>query len=170
MEDVRISVVICTFNRAAYLSKALQSLAEQTLPPRHFEVVVVDNASTDNTRQVVLEEFARMRNLRYVYEPVQGANRSRNTGRREACAGYLAYMDDDVIVSPRWLEVTLEVFETVRPQPGAVGGRIEPIWESPRPGWLAEDMMRFLAVLDLSEEPTFLNDRQWLMSANMAFP
>lgn len=170
MVNVRISVIICTFNRAAYLPKALQSLVEQTLSAEQFEVIVVDNASTDRTRQVVLEDFSGMRNLRYVYEPVPGANHARNTGRRESRAEYLAYMDDDVIVSPRWLELILEVFESVTPPPGAVGGRIEPIWEAPRPLWLSDDMLRFLAVLDVSAEPTFLNDRQWLMSANMAFP
>lgn len=170
MADVLISVVICTFNRAHYLRKVLASLEAQTCPRGRFEILVVDNCSTDDTRRVVEEEFSRLGNLRYVYEPVLGANQARNTGRRAARGEYVAYLDDDVITSPRWLEVVAEVFETVRPLPGAVGGRIEPIWEAPRPPWLSDEMLKFLAVMHLSEEPAFLTDRQWLMSANMAFP
>ncbi len=170
MQDVLISVVICTFNRAPYLSKALHSLSVQTLPPENFEVLVVDNASTDNTKQIVVEDYAHMRNLKYLYEAIQGANQARNTGRREARAEYVAYMDDDVIVSPQWLETVLEIFAQAEPQPGGLGGKIEPIWESPRPVWLADDMLRFLAMLDLSDAPIILNDKQWLMSANIAFP
>ncbi len=170
MAEPRISVVICTYNRAPYLSKALQSLVAQSLPRECFEILVVDNVSTDNTRQVVLEEFSHVQNLRYVYEPVQGANQARNTGRRESRGAYIAYMDDDVIVSPQWLETILNTFEHTKPQPGCIGGKIEPIWESPRPPWLPNKLVPFLAMLDLSEEPIILNDQQWLMSANMAFP
>ena len=98
---LRISAVICTHNRAAYLQKAIQSLIEQTLPKDQYEIIVVDNSSTDNTKQVVSRlQAACLRSqektdacglqleacdlVRYVFEPVLGLSQARNTGWKAA--------------------------------------------------------------------------------------
>ena len=167
---IQISAVICTFNRASYLRKALQSLVDQTLNSDLYEILVVDNHSTDNTKQVVTEEFAHVSNLHYLYEPIQGLSQARNTGWQNAKGEYVAYLDDDAIASPHWLEKILEVFETVTPQPGVVGGKIEPIWEAHRPSWLSDRVALGLTILDWSETPIFLEDRRWLAGANVAYP
>jgi glycosyltransferase involved in cell wall biosynthesis len=167
---IKISAIICTYNRASYLRKAIQSLSEQTLNLESYEIIAIDNRSTDETKQIVTEEFACVPNLRYFYEPIQGLSQARNTGWQNASGEYIAYLDDDAIACPQWLEKILEAFETVRPQPGAVGGKIEPIWEAPRPSWLSDRTARGLTILDWSETPIFLEKSQWLAGANVAYP
>ena len=168
--DIRISAVIPTHNRAGYLRKALEALANQTLPKREYEILVIDNRSLDHTKQVVLEEFSGLQNLKYIFEPVLGLNQARNTGWRYARGRYVAYTDDDAIPCQVWLQRIVEAFETVLPMPGCVGGRIDPIWETPRPLWLADDIALSLTILNWSDTPVILNNEQWLAGANIAFP
>ncbi len=168
--SVRISAVVCTFNRTNYLRKAIRSLVEQTLFRDHYDILVVDNGSTDNTREVVLREFSNVQSLRYLYEPILGVSQARNTGWANAAGEYVAYLDDDAIVSPQWLEKILNVFETVKPKPGCVGGKVEPIWEVPRPPWLSDEIVPYLTTVDWSKTPIALNDTQWLAGTNIAFP
>ncbi|MEE8471432.1 MAG: glycosyltransferase family A protein [Dehalococcoidia bacterium] len=97
--SIRVSAIICTHNRSDYLRQAIQSLADQTLPTEQYEVIVVDNGSTDNTRAVV-EGFDHIANLRYVYEPILGLSQARNTGWQNARGEYIAFMDDDAIGYP----------------------------------------------------------------------
>lgn len=167
---MQISAIICTLNRDFFLRKAIQSLVEQTLSQQHYEIIVVDNGSTDNTKKIVTEEFAHIPNLRYIYEPKLGLSQARNTGWQYAKANYIAYLDDDAIAYPVWLEKIIEVFTQVTPQPGIVGGKIEPIWEIPRPVWLSDRVARGLTILDWTNTPGFLPESQWLAGANIAYP
>lgn len=166
-----ISAIICTHNRAEYLGKAIQSLIDQCTPQDEYEIIIVDNRSTDSTREVV-EQFSSVNNIRYLYEPNLGLSYARNTGWRNARGTYVAYLDDDAIACPVWLDKILEVFETVTPKPGCVGGKVEPIWEGPRPIWLSDWLLHGLALVDWSDTPHVLNDlrMQWLVGANIAFP
>ncbi len=79
-----ISVVVCTFNRANMLATILQSLCEQSIETSEYEVVVVDNNSTDDTREVVDEFHRCFSNIRYCSESKQGLSHARNRGWREA--------------------------------------------------------------------------------------
>jgi glucosyl-dolichyl phosphate glucuronosyltransferase len=168
---IQISAVVCTFNRANYLRKAIQSLVEQTLETNSYEILVVDNRSTDDTKRVVTQEFSHVRNLRYLYEPIQGLSQARNIGWRNALGNYVAYLDDDAIASSQWLEKIVEVFETVTPKLGAVGGKVEPIWEFSKPSWLNDRFLPYLTIVDWSAVPTRLDDtKYYLAGANMAFP
>src|SRR5262245_2851507 len=105
------SVVIVTHNRRPYLVKALAGLAEQTLPQSSFEVIVVDNASTDDTRAFVESAATPSTNIRYILEPTLGANIARNTGWHAARSQYVAYLDDDAIPCAEWVERIVRVFE-----------------------------------------------------------
>lgn len=162
-----VSVVICTHNRAAYLKKALESLRHQTLDASSFEVLVIDNRSTDATK-AVFDEIAG-HNFTYVFEPELGLSKARNTGWQRGRAPYIAYLDDDAIAAPEWVEFIARAFETT-PVPGAVGGRILPIWEAPRPAWLSDRIALALTILDWSDQPHFLGDEQWLAGANITYP
>jgi glucosyl-dolichyl phosphate glucuronosyltransferase len=166
---VQISAIICTHNRAPYLRKAIQSLIEQTLPPDCYEIIVVDNHSSDETRDVV-EAFGNIGHLRYVFEPVPGLSRARNTGWRQAQGQYVAFLDDDAVARPHWIEKYLEAFETTKPLPGSVGGKCEPIWEAPRPDWLDEKLLTSLSVYDWSDHPIILTKDQWVSGCNIAYP
>jgi glucosyl-dolichyl phosphate glucuronosyltransferase len=164
---IRISAVIPTFNRARYLRKAISSLVEQSLPKDQYEIIVVDNCSTDDTRQIVHTEFSHVGNLRYVFESQQGLNHARNTGWRNASGEFVAYLDDDAIACSDWLERILERFNTYDPKPGCVGGRIAPIWESSKPAWLADNIAGFLAIAD-SDTLVASQSQRVLAGANMA--
>lgn len=103
---MRITVVLCTYNRCQSLLKALESLAASELPEAvEWEVLVVDNNSSDRTREVV-EEFCRhnLTHFRYQFEPQQGKSFALNTGIREARGGIIAFVDDDVIADKAWLQ------------------------------------------------------------------
>ena len=166
-----ISAIICTHNRAEYLGKAVQSLIDQRTPQDKYEIIIVDNCSTDSTKEVV-EQFSSVNNIRYLYEPNLGLSYARNTGWRNVRGTYVAYLDDDAVACPTWLDTILEVFETVTPRPGCVGGKVEPIWEGPRPIWLSDWLLHGLTLVDWSDTPHALNDlrMEWLVGANIAFP
>jgi len=167
--DVKISAIVCTHNRASYLRNALSSLVNQSIPVEKYEVIVVDNGSQDDTSQVVAE-FAQRSSIRYIYEPELGLSRARNTGWQNAQGEYIAYLDDDAIADQGWLTKIVEVFETFKPRPGCIGGKVNPIWESPQPRWLSDSMMSWLAILDYSDTPVILDDPRHLVGANIAYP
>lgn len=165
-----LSVVVCTYNRAYYLRKSLNSLVDQTLAKTHYEILVVDNGSTDTTHQVILEEFASVPNLRYLFEPTPGASHARNTGWQNSKGEYVAYLDHDAVASRSWCEKILEVFDSIAPLSGFVGGKVEPIWLTSRPEWLSDTLLNYFNIIDWSPMPTVLSTHQWLVGCNMAFP
>lgn len=166
----RISATICTHNRAEYLGKALKSLSVQTLPAEDFEVLVVDNASTDDTAALVESVRPILPSLRYVFEGSLGLSRARNAAIREARGDYIAFLDDDAVAVSEWLEAILTAFDTVKPTPVCVGGRIEPIWEGARPSWLADTLLGYLTIVNWSEKAMTLDPScQYVAGANMAF-
>lgn len=152
------------------MTKAITSLLEQDFAQEAYEIIVVDNQSTDNTRELVRHHFQAEKGLRYIYEPVLGLSQARNTGWKLAQGKYVAYLDDDAIAEKSWLTRIFETFESIKPMPGCVGGKIEAIWEAPRPPWLADGLLGYLAIIDWSAVPVRLNESQWLAGANIAFP
>ena len=164
---IEISAVICTHNRAQYLRKALASLCTQTLEKDRYEILVVDNASTDETATVVQHEYAEAANLRYLFEPELGLSVARNAGARLAKAPYIAYLDDDAIADSQWLENSLSVFHLPGLNVGIIGGPIRPIWESPRPTWLPDHLLPSLTILDPQRPAGVIDDTQRIYGANL---
>ena len=101
--NIQISVAICTYNRANRLPLALEGLINQSLPTQNFEIILVDNASTDNTKQICTDYQTKLANLHYIYEPVQGLSKARNTALNNARGQYISYLDDDAIPCKNWL-------------------------------------------------------------------
>ena len=170
-KQIRISSIICTRNRVDYLGKAVESLIAQSLPKDEYEVIVVDNGSTDSTKDF-LNRFSGQTNFRYIHEPRVGLSFARNTGWQNAKGTYVAFLDDDAVAHPTWLKTILKVFETVEPQPGCVGGKTQAIWEAARPNWLDDWLLHGLALTDWSSTPRELPNlnSEWLVGTNMAFP
>jgi glucosyl-dolichyl phosphate glucuronosyltransferase len=137
---VVVSVVICTYNRCEMLRITLASLTRQTVAPDRFEVIVVDNASTDGTPAVVREAQGAFpeHTIRYIHEPQPGASVARNTGLANAVAPLVAFTDDDVKVPPTWLGRAAELFERLEERPMCVGGKIVPFYTEPIPEWFAD--------------------------------
>src|ERR1051326_2051122 len=163
------SVVVCTRNRAPLLEITLRSLASQTIDPTRFEVLVVDNASTDSTREVVArcQSSARF-TCRHVVEDRLGPSHTRNRGVSEARGSVIAFLDDDARAEAEWLARLLDALEEARVC--GVGGRIKLEWESPQPRWLTEQhLLALLAEFDLGDAPCRVERFPYLVGTNMAF-
>ena len=129
-----VSVVIPTRNRASLLAAALDSLTRQTLSPEAFEVLVIDNGSTDETAEVVRAQSARLTTLRYFYEAEPGLHVGRHRGMLEALGSVLVFGDDDIEALPSWLSAIHEAF--LDPDVAMVGGNNLPMFLEEPPEWL----------------------------------
>ena len=153
MNTPDISVVVCTYNRAALLEKALRSLFAQNAEASSFEIVVIDNNSADETPQVVESLKAESPvPLRYFRESRQGNAYARNAGVDQAAGRVVAYMDDDVIADENWVAVMRAAFAH-EPELSFVGGKVLPLWESDPPSWLTNAHWAPLALIDYGPEP-----------------
>jgi glycosyltransferase involved in cell wall biosynthesis len=141
----KISVVICTYNRAKYLSATLDSVALQTFPPEKFEIIVVDNNSVDSTEEVCQRFIDQYTNLsiHYFKEIRQGISYGRNKGVEEAQGEFIAFIDDDETVEPDYLQ-NLDLFFRDYPQAELSGGPVVPVYETPPPDWLSPFTMRLI--------------------------
>jgi glycosyltransferase involved in cell wall biosynthesis len=131
-----VTVILCTFNRCASLAQALNSVAVSKMPESiGWEVLVVDNNSTDQTRAVV-EDFCRKYpgRFRYLFEPQPGKSYALNSALRTTLGDVLAFMDDDVVVEPTWLRNLTAPLQN-GPWAGT-GGRILPQWPCTPPSWI----------------------------------
>ena len=150
---MEFTVIICTYNRASNLPRCLDALAaQQAVDGREWEVLVVDNNSTDNTPEVVADLAEKLPiKVRYAHESEQGLNYARNTGIRESMGKYFSYVDDDILVSPVWLTSLFEAFEAN--DADAVGGRIHLDPSITLPKWIRPDtdMLGFLGYQDFGE-------------------
>jgi glucosyl-dolichyl phosphate glucuronosyltransferase len=153
-----ISIVVCTYNRAKSLRLTLESLFKLDIPHhRCVELLLVDNNSTDATRELVhaMQESSPFQ-LRYLFEPEKGLSFARNRGVREAKGEILAFTDDDVLVERNWLRAVEECFSNR--ETACAGGRIHPLWEVERPNWLTQELYNYLALLDLGDEARDLSE------------
>ena len=168
--DPKISVIICTFNRCESLMKALKSVANSKLPGSvSWEVLIVDNNSTDNTASLV-KNFCQSNpdHFRYDFEGKQGKSHALNHAIRQARGEVFAFMDDDVTVEPDWLwNLTACLFE--KRYLGS-GGRILPERSFSPPRWLPLNeryALAPLAVFDLGPDARDLDEPPF--GTNMAF-
>lgn len=168
-----LSVVLCTYNRCQLLIKAMSSLSEQRLPEgMTWELIVVDNNSSDQTRQVV-EQYARAQSslrVKYCYEQRQGLSSARNTGIQNASGEVIAFMDDDVTLDADCLRyLTASLFDGSW---SGAGGKIKAPQGFSVPEWLALggkiDGGGVLALFDIGDEPGRLVYHA-PYGANMAF-
>ena len=171
LTDARTSVVIATHNRSALLAGTLRSFTHQTTR-EPWELIVVDNASTDATADVV-QQLARTFPvpLRYVSEPIPGKYRALNRGIRLASGSIIAATDDDAVVAPDWLETAQQSLS--RLQCDFVGGPVRPIWGGPRPGWLPERSGLHWKVIALQDHGTKTREYgcgiSWPLGVNVAY-
>jgi len=149
------SVVVCTRNRASQLVEALTSFTELNIPAgTAWEVVVVDNGSTDSTAEVV-RSFEERLPIRRVFEPKAGISNARNAATAAAQGKYIVWTDDDVHVDPNWLAAFLEAFKRW-PEAAVFGGRIILNLVPPTPDWFRDDyehLKKRLAARDFGPDP-----------------
>lgn len=165
------TVLICTYNRAALLRQTLQSL-RRLVSARRWDVIVVDNNSTDRTRQVVDAEATDFPvPLRYLFEPRQGKSIALNAGLCHTRGDVVVFTDDDVVVTPAWLDAACAPLEKDA-RLAYTGGPVRPLWQSQPPAWLDQhrgDLWGTLAILDYGSAPFVFEARQRVpIGANMA--
>jgi glucosyl-dolichyl phosphate glucuronosyltransferase len=169
---MEFTVIVCTYNRAGNLPICLRHLAQQKgIERRAWEVLVVDNNSSDSTPQVVDDLVKQLPiTVRYARETEQGLNYARNHGVRASDSTYFSYVDDDILVSENWLAALFDAFEMN--DADAVGGRIHLDPSIRLPKWIRPDtdMMGFLGYQDFGDEPFRMDGKsRYPFGGNMAF-
>ncbi len=158
MPNPKIAAIICTHNREPYLGDAIKSLLAQE--GVNYEVLIVDNGSTDRTKEVV-EPFLSKSQIRYVYEPILGLSVARNRGAIDTTAPILAYLDDDAIASPHWLKVLVEAYEQ-NEKLAIAGGKVTLIWPDniTPPTWISDGLAGGLGAYDLGDKTVSITNPQ----------
>lgn len=168
---MKLTVAICTWNRALLLRQTFERM-EQLRPPSgtKWELLVVDNNSTDET-QKVLHDFANRLPLRPLFEPRQGLSYARNQAVLKARGEYIIWTDDDVLVNADWLANYADGFAR-HPDGVIFGGPVEPWFEVPPPPWIIDAfpiMRATFAAVDYGAEEVLLDAPSRLpYGANMA--
>ena len=166
-----ISVLIATRDRAPLLASTLDALALQESPGCPVEIIVVDNASVDDTPGVVTAAAATSTiPIRYLHETRPGKSHALNTALEHVRGDLVVLTDDDVLPSPRWLCAYARAFEQTGADFGV--GRILPLWEAPPPRWLSPALYGVLAISDGGDRRLRLargvNEQIMPLGANMA--
>jgi lipopolysaccharide transport system ATP-binding protein len=166
----RITVVVCTWNRAGLLRQTLEGMTALVIPPGvEWELLVVNNNSTDTTEDVIRSFQGRLP-IRGLYEPTPGKSHALNRAVRFATGDYLLFTDDDVLVEPSWLAAYADAFDRW-PDAAVFGGPILPWYEGTPPDWLVRAFHRIeyaYAALDLGPDPRLLGGDDVPFGANMA--
>lgn len=166
------TLLIATYNRAARLSETLDSIrALRVKAGRRWEVLVVDNNSTDASRTVVERQAADFPvPLRYLFEARQGRSSALNTGIAASGADVIAMTDDDVRVEEGWLDAACDALSD--PSVAYAGGPVAPIWETAPPAWLdltRGDLWGTIAIQNHGDAPFVYEEaRKVPLGANMA--
>ncbi len=154
MTEPKISAIICTHNRDNYLGAAIDSLLTQDFPD--FEVLVVDNGSSDRTREVVEARLSDPR-LQYVFEPVLGLSVARNRGAGQTTGEIITYLDDDAVASPSWLSILYQAYQQ-NEKLAIAGGKVTLIWPEgiTPPPWLTPGLAGNLGAYDLGDRLVYI--------------
>lgn len=151
----KICACICTYNRDEFLYKALESLGRQSLDPSDFEVLLIDNNSTDSTPDLAKrfeQEYPNI-NFRYFLEEKQGESAARNRALTETNCPLIDFIDDDAIAVKDYLKALVDFFDEY-PNAMAAGGKILPYFY-PRgewPDWLSHYLLGLVSCLDYGDE------------------
>jgi glycosyltransferase involved in cell wall biosynthesis len=167
MPKLRVTVAVITYNRSRYLREALVGLVRQDYPSDSWELLVIDNNSTDKTRDVVSSFMASNPAPRRILETRPGLDFGRNRAVEEARGEVIALVDDDILVEPDWLGQLVAPFSSQDSHLiGVVGGEVVPMFPDGIPAWL-EGAHRPLA---FRPDAGPLPSDQGPMGANFAFP
>ncbi len=166
-DPLRATIAIPTYNRADYLRQALASIDQQAFSRDQFEILVIDNNSSDHTKAVVAEFSECQPAPRYILETKQGLDHGRNRAIDEARGEILIFADDDIITRPDWITQMCAPFAgDTDHRVGAVGGEVIPIFPDGLPPWIEE----WHAPLAFRHDCGPLEPRDTPMGANLAFP
>ena len=161
-----VSIIVPTYKRTQFLRDTVVSLRQQTLA-EGFEILVVDNAPSDELREYVQSLVeANSPPIRYIPEPRTGLHYARHAGTHAAHGEILVYVDDDVLTPPGWLEAICEPYSD--PKVACVGGKTVAKWEAVPPEWIKPLVGGPLSILDMGEETRDLTPGEYVYGCNMS--
>ncbi len=161
-----VSVIVPSYQRAEFLRDTVGSLMQQALV-QGFEILVVDNAPSDELRKYVQSLVAAdATSIRYVPEPRTSLHNARHAGAHAARGEILVYVDDDVLTPPGWLEAICAPY--CDPKVACVGGKTVAKWEAEPPEWIKPLVGASLSILDMGEETRELTPGEYVYGCNMS--
>lgn len=143
-----VTVCIVTHNRPHYVRSCLESLRQQTVGLNAFDIIVVDSCSSSDVGTELAGMVAAMPNARLLRIERPGASAARNCGAAASAADFIAYIDDDGLAMPDWIEQIQHVLCEHQPWPGVLGGRVLPVWEAPLPDWWPHELRGVLSIIE----------------------
>lgn len=161
-----ISVIIATLNRTHYLEKCLQGMLANTYDK--YEIIIVDQGKDNRTKELIDGQFSRGDRIRYLHTDTTGLSHARNLGWKKARGELIAFIDDDAVPVNGWLEAYAKVFSEIDPIPAVAGGKLEPVWEAPKPKWYPKEREFLLAIYDIGDEIKPFPDFELPIGANFA--
>ncbi len=165
-----ITATISTYNREKYLPQVLDSLKRQTLSKELFEIVLVDNNSPGNTKEIA-EQFQKDNpdiEFRYYLETNQGLSYGRNRGIKEAKGKYITFIDDDAFLADDYLEVIFNYFESHQ-DVVAIGSKILLHYEDIIPDWENKYLNSLLGYFNIGDEEKPFPKNDYPRGSNMSF-
>ena len=165
---MKLSIIICSYNRASYIEAAFDSLYNQSSGLESFETIIVDNNSTDNTSDVFKNWRASHTNGSFTYltETKQGASFARNTGAAQAKGQWLCFMDDDAIANKDYVENIIKHIET-KPDAIGFGGRIIPKYIPSEPKWMSYYVSSLVGNFDYAPTACAFENGKYPIESNM---
>ena len=148
MGAAAVTVCICSHNRPGDVRLCLEGLGAQTVPQERFEVVVIDSASAPDAAAALRQGVAGFARARLLRLEQPGLSLARNLGAAEARAPYIAYLDDDAVPAPDWVEQVLATLAAFASPPALLGGRVLPRWEAPLPPWWPAALRGVLSIVE----------------------
>ena len=166
---MRISAIISTFNRDSFLPGLFDSLKDQTLPHDQFEVIIINNNSTDSTEKLSLEFIGSSNGIkvRYFTESNQGLSFARNRGIKESAGDLVTFIDDDALPANDFLEKTVLFFDE-HPEAGAAGGKILLRFMDHKPGWYNRFLSPLLGYFNYGDRTRIFRNN-YFRGSNMTF-
>lgn len=163
-----LSIIICSYNRASYISDALTSLYGQSSGLDDFEVIIVDNNSTDNTKEVYAQWRQTNTNGQFTFisEMQQGASFARNTGAAIAKGEWVCFMDDDAVATTDYVK---NIIKHIQDQPFIVGfgGRIIPKYIPAEPKWMSYYVSSLVGNFDYAPTACAFENGKYPLESNM---
>ena len=163
-----LSIIICSYNRASYISDALTSLYNQSSELDNFEVIIVDNNSTDNTKEVyaIWRQSNTNGQFTFISETKQGASFARNTGAAIAKGKWVCFMDDDAVATANYVE---NILKHIQNKPDAVGfgGRIIPKYIPSEPKWMSYYVSSLVGNFDYAPIACAFENGKYPLESNM---
>jgi glucosyl-dolichyl phosphate glucuronosyltransferase len=166
---MRITAVICTYDRYDILPEAIRALAKQSMPASDYEILVIDNSPSAKRSAAEAKKIGKIRNLTWVHETKAGLSNARNVALARAQGEVIGFLDDDALAAPSWCEDICAAFDDLGEDTAVIGGRVTPLFRSERPAWLSDKLLAHLSMVDLGEDRRLLKPGEWVVGANIAY-